>query len=204
MRPLVCATLFLFTLPAEASTSVEQLHSFLDRAHTVRAEFEQRVTDADGVQIQESSGTVYIERPGKFRWEYRDAGGQLIVSDGRRLWVYDQDLEQISVRPLQPALGNTPAVVLSGARPIDEVFTLQDAGRHDGLDWVRLRPREQDSSFDELLLGLKGGELQRMDLSDNFGQQTELSLRDVQVNVPLAPGLFQFTPPPGVDVVGEY
>jgi outer membrane lipoprotein carrier protein len=203
VRPLVFATLFLFALPAEALTSVEQLHAFLDAARTLRAEFEQRVTDADGVRIQESSGTVYIERPGKFRWEYRDAGGQLIVSDGQRLWVYDRDLEQISVRPLQPALGNTPAVVLSGARPIDEVFTLHDDGRRDGLDWVRLRPREEDSSFDELLLGLKGGQLQRMDIHDSFGQRTELLLRDVQVNIPLAPGLFEFTPPPGVDVVGE-
>ena len=203
MRPLVFATLFLLTLPAEASTSVEQLHAFLDAARTLRAEFEQHVTDADGVQIQESSGTVYIERPGKFRWEYRDAGGQLIVSDGQRLWVYDRDLEQISVRPLQPALGSTPAVVLSGARPIDEVFTLQDDGRRDGVDWVRLRPREADSSFDELLLGLKGGQLQRMDIHDSFGQRTELLLRDVQVNIPLAPGLFEFIPPPGVDVVGE-
>jgi outer membrane lipoprotein carrier protein len=166
------------------------------------------VTDANGKLIQQGQGEMMIARPGRFRWEYRRPYEQLIIADGHKLWVYDPELEQVTVKPVDEALGNTPALLLSGVHPLEQDFTVREArAPGDRLHWVELLPKAEDSQFERILLGFSGGQsggqLQQMALHDSFGQVTRLDFENMQRNLPLAPSLFRFEPPAGVDVVGE-
>jgi outer membrane lipoprotein carrier protein len=202
MKRLPALLLLAWPAFAAAASAVDQLHTFLHDTKTFRAKFEQKVTDADGIELQHGSGEVMLERPGKFRWDYDEPNGQLIVSDGQRLWVYDRDLEQVSVQRLNPDTGSTPAQLLSGASPLEREFSVRERGREGGLDWVESKPKRSDASFRRVELGFADGELRAMDLFDNLGQVTHLRFTQVDLNPVLDPALFRFKPPPGVDVIG--
>jgi outer membrane lipoprotein carrier protein len=182
----------------------EQLDRFLKDTQSLRADFGQTVTDANGKVIQQGRGEMLIARPGRFRWEYRKPYEQLIVSDGKRLWVYDPELEQVTVKSVDEALGNTPALLLAGVHPLEQNFKIREtAGPGDALGWVELLPKAEDTNFVRILLGFSGQQLKRMELYDSFDQVTRLDFQNAQRNPQLAPELFKFKPPPGVDVVGE-
>lgn len=195
--------LLLWLVPAAAAQVPPRLQRFLDEVQTLRADFRQTVLDEQGERLQSSSGTMYLQRPDRFRWEYREPYPQLIVADGRRVWIYDRDLEQVTVRSLGEAVGSSPAQLLSSGRPLQESFRIEDQGEREGLAWIALEPRDADATFSRVRLGFDGGHLTAMELRDNFGQLTRVRFSAVETNLTLDPGLFEFTPPPGVDVIGD-
>lgn len=188
---------------AHADTAREQLQRFFADQQALRAEFQQTVTDAKGKRTQQVRGALALQRPGKFRWEYAAPYQQLIVTDGRKLWIYDRDLNQVIVKPVDKALGNTPAQLLSGTRPLAQDFTISEAGVRDGLAWVELTPFAKEREFERVQLGFAAGELRAMAIHDNFGQTTALQFSTPQRSATLPPTTFSFMPPAGVDVINE-
>lgn len=190
--------------PAQgAGTAAERVDRYLAGLTTLRAGFLQEVLDASGAVREQAAGSLVVSRPGRFRWDYRTPSPQLLVSDGKTVWLYDVDLEQVTVRKADQALSATPASLLSGRGRASETFSIADGGRADGCDWALLTPRLQDTDFRELRLGFNDGGLQRMELVDRLGQTTRIRFTDVELNLPLPAGLFDFEPPAGVDVVGS-
>ena len=193
----------LFSGAAQAQT---QLDSYLEHLKTLRTEFSQVVTDSKGRQVQDARGRLVIVRPGRFRWELTPSGAgsspQLMVADGKNLWFYDRDLEQVSVKPASSALTATPAGLLSGDGNIRELFTVSPAGRKDGLDWVLVTPKEDDADFREARLAFAKSELKRMVLKDKLGQTVNLDFETSERNRPVAEAEVKFTPPPEADVIG--
>jgi len=203
-RWLLFGVLLMVATPALAGKATERLDAFFAEKGALRAEFVQTVEGAAFAQPEESRGVLIMQRPGKFRWDYRQPYQQQIVADGKRLWVYDVDLEQVMVKPMDEALGDTPALLLSGGGSIAERFTAAELGdQGDGLAWVTLTPKQADTGFSELRLGFGKRDLERMELRDNFGQITRLAFSKMERNVRVPPETFRFTPPEGVDVVGE-
>jgi outer membrane lipoprotein carrier protein len=200
------------------------LDRYLEHLRTLRVTFLQTVADAHGVEVGRSSGTLTIERPGKFRWDIHPEpvpasagapqaaaggpgstaqGGQLMVCDGRNLWYFDRDLEQVTVRPVTAALSATPAMLLSGTVDVRQHFSEKNAGAREGLEWVYVEPRSTQADFNDALFGFdRKGTLQRMILEDKLGQTVTILFEDVEVNVPVPPKAMTFTPPPGADVIG--
>ena len=189
---------------ASAVQAQTPLDAYLAQLKTLRADFSQSVTDSKGEQVQKAQGALIIVRPGRFRWELTPDGGspQLMVADGKNLWFYDRDLEQVSVKAATAALTATPAGLLSGAGDIRELFTVTAAGKNDGLDWVLVKPRESDADFREARLGFGTSELKRMVLKDKLGQTVRLDFARSERNPPVAESEVKFTPPPGADVIG--
>jgi len=188
--------------PAQAS-SIDSLKEFIQHSTTAKAQFDQELLDKNGRSVQKSSGTMEFSRPGKFRWSYEKPYAQLIVGDGEKLWVYDPELNQVTVKKLDQALGESPAALLAGSTEIEKDFRLKDDGARDGLEWLQALPKTQESSFESIRMGFKKSDLQVMELRDRFGQTTVLHFSDLERNPRLNPELFKFTPPKGADIVGE-
>ena len=187
-----------------AAQAQTPLDTYLTHLKTLRAEFAQTVTDGKGVEVQKAQGTLVIVRPGRFRWELTPDGSspQLMVADGKNLWFYDRDLEQVSVKAATAALTATPAGLLSGDGDIRELFTVAPAGKKDGFDWVLVTPRESDADFREARLGFGESQLKRMVLKDKLGQTVRLEFFTSERNQPVAESEVKFTPPSGADVIG--
>ncbi|MGD2081414.1 MAG: outer membrane lipoprotein chaperone LolA [Chromatiales bacterium] len=184
-------------------TGPEQLRAFLDGLQTLSADFEQTVVDASGEDAQQSSGSLAIRRPGRFRWDYRAPYPQQIVADGETIWIYDPDLEQVTRQDQARALEGSPAQVLSGTAPLGEGFEIRadDGARASDLTWVVLTPRDEDSQFEEVRLGFEGGVLARMQMVDKLGQTSLFRFSNLQRNPALDDASFRFEPPAGVDVL---
>ena len=193
---------FVLALPAHAG-GIDRLNQFMSATQSATGDFEQRIYGRDRKVVQESRGTLAFSRPGKFRWAYVKPYPQLIVGDGARVWIYDEDLKQVTVRKLDLALGATPAALLAGANDALKAFVLKDDGAKDGLEWVEAIPREKESNFERIRMGFGFSGLERMELTDTFGQTTELRFTGFQRNARVDPGLFRFVPPPGADVIGD-
>lgn len=201
LRGLLLGLGCLAVSAVQAGIGQERLQAFLDEVGSLSADFEQVLLDADREEIQRSSGTVAIQRPNRFRWDYVLPYEQLIVTDGDRFWIYDSELKQVTIRALTTALSRTPAVVLSSDKPIESEFRVEEQGTRRGLAWVELKPKAADTEFEAIRIGFRGPELAMMELSDSFGQITQLSFSNIRRNPPLEPGLFRFEPPRGVDVI---
>ena len=202
MRALLLAALLLSSGAAVAS-GVDALHSFIAATASAQGEFVQKVYDRKHKLTQEASGTLAFQRPGRFRWTYAKPYAQLIVGDGARVWVYDEDLNQVTVRRLDRALGSTPAALLAGSKEIERAFTLSDRGEKGGLEWVEAQPREKESNFETIRMGFGFSGLEIMELADSFGQTTVLKFTALRRNPKLDASLFKFVPPKGADVIGE-
>jgi len=161
------------------------------------------VFDRAGKVVETGSGTFVFARPGKFRWTYEKPHKQLLVADGAKLWIYDPDLNQVTVKRMDRAISSTPAALLAGKEDITALFTLRDGGTSDGLNWVEASPREKDTGFESVRLGLKGRTLAAMELHDQLGGRTLLRFLDLKANAPVATDAFKFTPPAGADVMEE-
>ncbi len=186
---------------AEAGTGLVEYFRDLS---SLRARFEQQVFDETGQPLQSSSGEMVMLRPGRFRWDYRSPYEQLIVADGDRVWIYDKDLEQVSVRSLDGAMGATPLALLSGTTPIDEAFEVSPEPPGGGdLVWYSLTPRNGDVDFSRMRVALRDGLLYSLELEDALGQRTRLTFAGLEHNPEVDPALLRFQPPPGVDVVGN-
>ena len=195
----------LLSVPCGASlaSGTDQFRAFIADTHSARASFTQSVVAKSGRKPQLSQGTFAFSRPGKFRWTYDQPYYQLIVGDGEKLWVYDKDLNQVSVKKLGQALGSSPAALLAGDAALEKHFVIKDAGSGDGLELVDATPSAQDSSFERVRIGFRGNLPQLMEVHDNFGQTTTLRFSRFEPNPPLPVGLFRFVPPKGADIVGE-
>lgn len=201
MRKLLCLLLLVPSLSTAAS--VDALKSLLNQTTTAKARFAQVVMDKNNKTLQQATGTMEFSRPGRFRWEYNKPYEQSIVGDGTRLWIYDKDLNQVTVRKLDRALGASPAALLAGSNEIDKSYTLKGAGENGGLDWLEAIPKTQDTAFERIRLGFGKTGLEAMELKDQFGQTTVIKFSDLERNVKIAPEAFRFTPPKGAAVIGE-
>ncbi|MBE0612739.1 MAG: outer membrane lipoprotein chaperone LolA [Burkholderiales bacterium] len=202
MRALLFATLLLLVSSANAS-GLDALRDFIAATSSAQGEFEQKVYDRKHKLTQEASGSLAFLRPGRFRWTYAKPYPQLIVGDGAKVWVYDQDLNQVTVRRLDRALGSSPAALLAGSKEIELAFNLTDRGTKDGKEWVEATPREKESNFETIRMGFGGSGLEVMELVDNFGQTTVLKFIALRRNPKLDAALFKFVPPKGADVIGD-
>ncbi|GAB1721069.1 MAG: outer membrane lipoprotein carrier protein LolA [Nitrosospira sp.] len=200
-----CLFLLFYPLASIAQASAtSSLKNFIHDARTVRATFTQSVLDKNGRTVQTGQGTMQFQRPGKFRWIYEKPYEQLIVGDGDRIWFYDRDLNQVTVRRLDLAIGSSPAALLAGDSDIEQNFELRDTGSLAGTEWLEAKPKTRDSTFEWVRLGFTlDGVLKSMELHDNFGQTTVLTFSRLERNPRLAPDLFKFTPPAGSDVISD-
>ncbi|WP_455211310.1 outer membrane lipoprotein chaperone LolA [Kaarinaea lacus] len=198
---LICLPVF----NVYGASATDRLLDFFNKVQSMQAEFTQTVSAQGFADKDTSKGIFRLLRPGKFRWDYEQPYQQHIIADGNKLWVYDVDMDQVIVKPLNLVLGQTPAVLLSGTASLADRFDIQElAGRGEqGLAWVQLRPKDRESSYEKLLLGFSEDNIQAMELVDNFGQITVLKFSNLQRNLKIDPKIFQFKPPPGVDVIGE-
>jgi outer membrane lipoprotein carrier protein len=203
MRWLLLSLWGICTMVAAEALPVAQLEAFLKASTTVSADFKQVVIDEHGKPSQTSFGVFHLHRPGKFHWQYQRPFTQTIVANGGKVWFYDADLEQVTIKKLDKSLGSTPALLLSGEISLRDNFILEQQGADEGLQWVRLLPKSPESSFKYIMIGLNQGRLGGMELSDNFGQLTRIYFSNVKTNTALAPDLFKFSAPKGVDVFTE-
>lgn len=199
---LAVMLLWTVALVAEATP----LDRFFAGLHTLSAQFDQTIVDAQGQVTQSAGGRLSIQRPGKFRWDYDTPYKQLVLGNGEELWTYDADLEQATVKPQSDALAGTPALLLSAEEQPGELFVIAALPARDGEQWFELTPKTDkglgDTQFNQLRLGFVEDMLVAMELVDGFDQTTQIRFSDLRRNGPLAAGLFHFTPPDGVDVIG--
>ncbi len=199
----VVLTLALAAPVAALASGLDDFLAFNSGAKTATARFDQEAFDKAGKPRDKSSGSFAFARPGKFRWSYGKPHEELLVADGRKLWIYDPDLSQVTVKPIGAAISSTPAALLAGKDDITALFTLRDAGTADGLEWVEAAPKAKDTGFEKVRLGMRGRVLAAMELFDQLGGRTLLHFSDMKTNVALAPDTFRFSPPKGADVIDE-
>ena len=204
---LIGAMALLAAWGAQALSGPTPLDSYLDNLKTLRATFQQVLVDGHGKEIDRSTGTLVVVRPGKLRWEIhpqtgQDSGGQLLVADGRNVWFLDRDLQQVNVKPVDAVLSATPAMLLSGTVDVRKNFNISPAGKRDGLEWVLVEPHGADADFRRALFGFEGGELKKLILDDKLGQTGTIAFQKIERNGSVAPEEVSFTPPAGVDVIG--
>lgn len=184
-----------------ATPAQDALQSFVNRVETLSAKFEQVQKDEQGELLQTSSGRLWLSRPGKFRWSYEKPYEQLMVCDGKTLWLFDPDLAQVTVRPAGATLHGTPAQLLSDRAALEKHFKVVDAGMDGKSRRVRLLPKNKDSDFQSVELWLKDGVPQRMRFQDPLGGSSDVSFSDIKANTVLETGLFTFEVPKGVEVI---
>ncbi|HEY0061347.1 MAG TPA: outer membrane lipoprotein chaperone LolA [Telluria sp.] len=184
------------------ATALEQFKSFVSSTQSARGEFTQRQVKKTGATKpgDTSSGTFLFARPGKFIWTYTKPYDQLLQADGEQLFIYDKDLNQVTVRKLGDALGSSPAAILFGSNDLEKNFTLAEAGTRDGLEWLNATPKAKDSQFQQISIGLKNGTPAAMELKDSFGQTSQLAFPKFEKNPALGPTQFKFEVPKGADV----
>lgn len=197
---LLSAVLFSTFSGAAFADAADRLDAFLAGLDTVSSRFEQRLLDEQRNLLEEARGTVLIDRPGRFRFDYVEPP-QLIVGDGARVWIYDPELAQATVRDIDAALGSTPAVLLTSDRPVREWFRVRTLDAREGLDVFVLEPKAEDAPFTRIGLAFIGGDLRRMELVDQFGQTSLIQFSDIRRRPDIPPGAFTFTAPEGVDVI---
>jgi len=200
-RYLILVTI-LFSFPSHAN-GLDDLASFFSDVKIYKAKFSQSVLDEGLNVIQETAGVMWIHRPGKFRWNYEPPYEQVIVGDGDKVWVYDIDLEQITVRKMNAALGNTPAILLAGDGDLKKNFLLEDLGRQGKLNWVKMTPKNKDGGYEDIRIGLEGKDIRTLELIDGLGHTTRIHLSQPEQNPELPEDTFVFVPPAGVDIIDE-
>lgn len=201
MRAILTGVLLWAAAAGVTAAGIDTLKSYLKETASASANFTQIVYDRSMRKLQETSGTMQFSRPGRIRWAYEKPYEQLIVGDGDKLWVYDKDLNQVTVKAMGQALGGSPAALLAGSNDIEKDFRLAAGGMQDGVDWVEVTPRSSDSTFQKVRMGFGKAGLEAMELTDSFGQTTVVRFTGIVRNPKLAPDLFRFAPPKGADVI---
>lgn len=206
MRHLVRLVLLVAALaaaPLARAGAVDDLRSFLASTKTARGEFTQQVSRGDAKAAPPSSGTFVFERPGKFRWTYAKPFEQVLVADGQRLYLFDKDLNQVTVKKIGAALPASPASILFGTNDFERDFAVRDDGVRDGLAWLVATPRAKDAPFERVDIGFRDGVPAAMQLKDSFGQVSRLTFARFERNVKVDPALLRFEPPQGADVLED-
>lgn len=202
MKKVMTAVMAMSVSLGVWADGLSALKGFVSDVKSGKAAFTQTVTSPDGLKTKTSQGTFEFQRPQQFRFEYAKPNAQLIVGDGRKVWLHDIDLDQVTVRNADAAVGATPAALLAGSS-IDKEFQLRNLPGRDGLEWVEAVPRQKESSFKSVRIGLRGKDLAVLEIDDHFGQKSRLVFSQVVSNAPLAADRFKFVPPKGVDVVQQ-
>jgi outer membrane lipoprotein carrier protein len=201
MRNFLLAAVLSLICSVAAAAGADTLRDYLRDTSSAKAQFTQIVYDRNMRKLQETRGTMHFARPGKIRWAYEKPYEQLIVGDGSKLWVYDKDLNQVTVKAIGQAIGGSPAALLAGSNDIDKDFRISAAGAKDGLEWIEAVPKSGESTFEKVRMGFGKSGLEAMDLYDGFGQLTLVRFQGIERNPKLSTELFQFSPPPGADVI---
>ena len=188
---------------AATASPAAEVEKYLSGLASWTADFEQTIDDGHGNVLRSAAGRLYLQRPGKFRWDYSQPSEQLVLADGKQIWFYDKDLAQANVRDMDTSLASTPASLLSGNGSVSTQFNVTALPRSAGLQWFQLVPKHADTDFQLVRIGFDKGELRSMFLADKLNQITQLTFSNSKRNLSLAPDLFSFTPPPGVDVIGR-
>jgi len=197
----VLAAGLLFAGVANAA-ALDQFKAFVASTKAAKGEFTQKVV-AQGSKDKLSSGSFVFARPGKFIWSYTKPYDQVLQADGEQLFIYDKDLNQVTTRKLGDALGSSPAAILFGSNDLEKNFALSEAGNRDGLEWLKATPKAKDSSFEQILIGLKNGTPEAMELKDSFGQTSILAFKKFEKNPALNATSFKFVMPKGADVINN-
>ena len=195
--------LFLLAFNAQAESGIQRLNHFMESVETLETAFTQEVMSEKGETIQSSQGRFMLYRPGKFRWEYQQPTPQEIISDGKSLWIYDKELEQVTVKPLDEVLGASPAAILMQHRDLSKDYQIVEKPTREDLAWVLLTPLNKNGDFTQIFIGLNVKGVLAMDLHDQFGQTTKIRFQQSQFNTSINGENFEFTPPAGVDVIGQ-
>ncbi|HVY67188.1 MAG TPA: outer membrane lipoprotein chaperone LolA [Gammaproteobacteria bacterium] len=185
-----------------AAAGIATLEAFLSDVHSLTADFKQELWTADHRLLQTETGTLSLRRPNRFRWVYAKPTQLTVVADGKQLWIYDVELAQVTVAPLDTTVESTPAMLLSGDRNVRDGFDVVRTDTFDGLDWIKLVPKTGGTDFSSVLIGFKGKVPQRLELVDGLNQVTRIELENLIVNPDVADATFEFKPPAGVDVIG--
>ena len=183
------------------ATSIDNLNRFFQEFQTLRADFSQVVMDENLVPLQESTGRLWISRPGRFRWDYHLPFAQQIVADGVRIWIYDIELEQVTVRDQHSMLEGTPALLLAGQGDLGTDYVIEDLGQQGSVVWVSLQPKASDGGFTEVQLGFQNDTLRLIQLLDHLDQITRIVWSHVEENPQIPANQFDFTVPAGVDLI---
>lgn len=202
MRILALVLLVALGLPARAA-GVDLLRGFIAEVKGMKAEFSQLTVDGSGRTVQQATGSFQFQRPGRFRWTTVRPYDQLVVGDGRKVWLYDRELNQVTVKAMDDALGSSPAALLAGSNELDRAYGFAQLPRKDGLEWIEATPTDPDSSFERMRIGFRKANPEVMELLDRLGQTTTIRFTRLERNPKLSPDTFRFTPPPGADVVGD-
>ena len=201
MRYLIAA-LLLIANPVVADDAAQRLQAALGNMDNLTTEFKQTQLDEDKNIVQQSRGTLALQRPGKFAWIYTDPYEQRIIADGSELWVYDVDLDQVTVKPMDQGLSSAPIMILMKQADVSEQFDIVEVGQRKYLYWVQLSPRDSDLEYTQVFIGIDGEEVRAMELQDQFGQSTQIVFENQRSGVVHNPATFKFVPPAGVDVFG--
>lgn len=198
-----CASVVALWASSAHAGALEDLRQFVKQVHSARATFSQTVSSPDGKKSRKSTGTLEFQRPDRFRFEYTQPTTQLIVGDGKQVWLYDEDLNQVTVRPMSQAVGATPAALLAGGS-LDKDFTLKALpGAQDGIAWVEALPRQKDGQFQSVRVGFQQGKLVALEILDGFGQRSRLDFSQFDTGAKLPASRFAFVPPAGADVLRQ-
>jgi outer membrane lipoprotein carrier protein len=196
--------LLLFTTVTYAESSDEDiLKRFLDKMQTLEANFKQTLVDDQGTELESTSGIVFLNRPDKFRWDYKIPYTQTIVTNGESLWFYDEDLEQLTIRDFSTSIENTPAAIFGSYEDLDEQFIIIELGNIEEFDWIELTPRDIESQYNSIRLGFDKDKLGMMVMFDNLGQVTRIDFTEEVLNKKMDDGLFNFEPPQGIDIIDD-
>ena len=205
---LFLVSLSVLTIPfaamAQAGPARAQLERFTDGLDSLDAHFSQRVLTADGLVADETSGQLWIVHPNRFRWEYGGDFPELLIADGEKVWMYDEMLEQVTIKPQSSLTADSPLMLLTDLSQLDVQFDVRELGDSNGLDLLELKAKSQESQFERILLGLENDKVLLMAMEDAFGLRTEIRFSDIKRNPQLKDELFHFTPPDGVDVIGDF
>ncbi|MFK7860142.1 MAG: outer membrane lipoprotein chaperone LolA [Granulosicoccus sp.] len=181
---------------------VKMLEKFIKSLDSFEASFEQTLYTSDSDDLGTSVGTIKLKRPARFIWTYTSPEPQVITADGERIWLYDEDLEQVTVNAIDERINGTPLQLLMSAAPLSDAFDIESLGQSDGIEWFALTPLTQSSDFEQVFIGLKDDAIAAIELSDSFGQATQIRLSDFRQGVEFDDSLFVFEVPEGVDVIG--
>lgn len=201
---LLILALPVTSFAGEASIGLgkQLLEQFLEKTETISADFVQTLRTDDNEVLQQSNGHFYLSRPGKFRWNYMAPYEQEIVSDGEHVWVYDVDLQQVTVQKQSTSINNTPMALMEGRLNLEEAYDVSELDHREGIYRLKLSSKSKNVDFSELVVGVDKQGMRFMQLKDQFDQTTDIVFEKLELNIKLADELFKFTPPEGVDVYG--
>ena len=190
------------SFPTMAADAEQRLESALKKMDNLSAEFKQTLLDEDKNVVQQSRGTLALQRPGKFAWIYAEPFEQRIIADGSELWIYDVELDQVTVKPMDEGISNAPIMILMKESDVTQQFKVSEVGQRKFLYWIELEPLASDLEYQRIFIGLEDGRVRAMELQDQFGQSTQIVFDNLRLEVVHNPATFKFVPPDGVDVYG--